>query len=221
MLAKKLKMRHNTQMESVVHVEPALEAITTIHPVLNTAIWLIAIYATVLGVKLFIKTKGDSRGLGIGLLIAVFGLAGIAAGWEYAIRIVIRNPDESSTLSVPILRTIMELGLLTALVSFTLVMLSNFFLALKGSDVIRLQKALLRFGLWILGLSVIYQVHFADQYSIKTIVIGIGGALVFVIGLGLQRTLTNLFAGFDLQADHVFQKGDMVQIGVGGLEGEV
>ena len=221
MLAKKLKMLQNAQMESVVHVEPALEAIPPIHPVFNTAIWLIAIYATVLGVKLFIKTKGDSRGLGIGLLIAVFGLAGIAAGWEYVIRIVIRNPDESSTLSVPILRTIMELGLLTALVSFTLVMLSNLFLALKGSDVNRLQKALLRFGLWILGLSVMYQVHFADQYSIKTIVLGVGGALVFVVGLGLQRTLTNLFSGFDLQADRVFQKGDMVQIGVGGLEGEV
>ena len=221
MLAKKPKMRQNAQMESIVQVEPALEAIPPIHPIFNTAIWLIAIYATVLGVKLFIKTKGDSRRLGIGLLIAVFGLAGIAAGWEYVIRIVIRNADESSTLSVPIFRTIMELGLLTALVSFTLVMLSNLFLALKGSDVIRLQKALLRFGLWILGLSVMYQVHFADQYSIKTIVLGVGGALVFVVGLGLQRTLTNLFSGFDLQADHVFQKGDMVQIGVGGLEGEV
>ena len=214
-------MRQNANMDSLVQAQLDVESIPPIHPVVTTIIWLIALYATVLGVKLLIKTKGDSRGLGMGLLIAVFGWAGIAASWEYVISVVIRNPDETSTLSVPIFRSIMEFGLLMALISFTLVVFSNVFITLKGTDINRLQKALLRFGLWILGLSVIYQVHFAGQYSIKTVVIGVGGALVFVIGLGLQRTLTNLFAGFDLQADHVFQKGDMVQIGVGGLEGVV
>lgn len=69
---------------------------------MTTIIWLIAVYATVLGVKLLIQTKGDSRGLGMGLLIAVFGWAGIAASWEYVFSVVIRNPDETSTLSVPI-----------------------------------------------------------------------------------------------------------------------
>jgi small-conductance mechanosensitive channel/CRP-like cAMP-binding protein len=221
LLAKKAKMRQNANMDSLVQAQLDVESIPPIHPVVTTIIWLIAVYATVLGVKLLIKTKGDSRGLGMGLLIAVFGWAGIAASWEYVFSVVIRNPDETSTLSIPIFRSVMEFGLLMALVSFTLVVLSNLFITLKGSDINRLQKALLRFGLWILGLSVIYQVHFAGQYSIKTLVIGVGGALVFVIGLGLQRTLTNLFSGFDLQADHVFQKGDMVQIGVGGLEGVV
>ena len=214
-------MRQNVNMESVVQVQPVVESIPPIHPVATTIIWLIAIYATVLGVKLFLKTKGDSRGLGLGLLIAVVGWAGNAAGWEYVISVVIQNPDEVSTLNIPILRTSMEFGLLMAMVSFTLVVLSNICITLQGGDLIRLQKALLRFGLWVLGLSILYQVHFAGQYSIKTLVIGVGGALVFVVGLGLQRTLTNLFSGFDLQADHVFQKGDMVQIGVGGLEGVV
>ena len=221
MVAKKPKMRQNANMESVVQVQPVVESIPQIHPVVTTIIWLIAIYATVLGVKLFAKTKGDSRGLGLGLLIAVVGWAGNAAGWEYVISVVIHNPDEISTLNVPILRTIMEFGLLMAMVSFALVVLSNMCITLQGGDLIRLQKALLRFGLWVLGIFIVYQVHFAGQYSIKTLVIGVGGALVFVVGLGLQRTLTNLFSGFDLQADHVFQKGDMVQIGVGGLEGVV
>ncbi|MSR33911.1 MAG: mechanosensitive ion channel [Phycisphaerales bacterium] len=203
-------MRQNENMESVLQ-----------HPITTTIIWLIAIYATVLGLKLFINNKGDSRGLGFGLLIAVVGWAGIEVGWEYVPSVDIGNPDKISTLSIPVLRTVQELGMLMAAVSFTLVVLSNLFITLKGSDLIRLQKALLRFGLWVLGLSIIYQGHFAGQYSIKTVVIGIGGALVFVVGLGLQRTLTNLFSGFDLQADRVFQKGDMVQIGVGGLEGMV
>ena len=92
-------------------------------------------------------------------------------------------------------------------------------IVIYGSDLVRLQKALLRFGFWVVGLSIIYQIHFASQYSIKAVVIGIGGALVFILGLGLQRTLTNLFSGFDLQADKVFAKGDMIQIGAKGVEG--
>ena len=95
-------MRQNANMESVVQVQPVVESIPQIHPVVTTIIWLIAIYATVLGVKLFLKTKGDSRGLGLGLLIAVVGWAGNAAGWEYVISVVIHNPDEISTLNVPI-----------------------------------------------------------------------------------------------------------------------
>ena len=214
-------MRQNASMQTVVQVESAIESIPPMHPLFHAVIWLLAVYCTVLGVKLFLKTKGDSRGLGLGLLIAVLGWACIAAGWEYVLSIVIQNPNETSTLSVPVFRTTMEFGLLIALVSFALVVLSNVCITLQGGDLIRLQKALLRFGLWVLGLSIMYQVHFAGQYSIRTLVIGVGGAFVFVVGLGLQRTLTNLFSGFDLQADHVFQKGEMVQIGVGGLEGVV
>ncbi len=197
-----------------------MESISPLQPVATILIWLIAIYATGLGVKLFVKTKGDSRGLGLGLLIAVASWVVIAIDGEYQVRVTIHNPD-ATTLIIPLARTFMEFGLLMALVSFALVVLSNIFITLQGSDLIRLQKALLRSGLWTIGLAVIYQLHFAGQYSIQTLVIGVSGALVFVLGLGLQRTLTNLFSGFDLQADHVFQKGDMVQIGVGGLEGTV
>ncbi|MCE9619117.1 MAG: mechanosensitive ion channel [Planctomycetes bacterium] len=214
-------MRQNERVQPDQEIQSAVESIPHLHPVVSLLIWALAIYATVLGVKLFLRGRSDTKWLGAGLLIAVFGWAGIAFGWEYPLEIVVHDAEKLSTLVVPLLRTIMEFGLVLASVSLALVVLSNLCFTLLGSDLIRLQKAAMRFGLGIIGIAIIYQVHFAGQYSIRTLVLGVGGALVFVVGLGLQRTLTNLFSGFDLQADNVFQKGDMVQIGVGGLEGVV
>ncbi len=215
------KIRQNESVQPDVNIQPAAESVPEINPVLNVLIWLVAIYATVLGVKLLLRTKGDSKRLGIGLLIAVAGWTCIEMGCEFVASIKIQNADGPATLAVPLMRTVMELGLLTTGISLALLVLSNISFTLTGGDLIRLQKAALRLGLSVLGLFIIYQVHFAGQYSVKTLVLSVGGALVFVIGLGLQRTLTNLFSGFDLQADHVFQKGDMVQIGLNGPEGVV
>ena len=86
--------------------------------------------------------------MGLGLLVAVLGWACIAAGWEYVLSIVIQNPDETSTLIIPVFRTIMEFGLLIALVSFALVVLSNVCITLQGGDLIRLQKRITIVGWW-------------------------------------------------------------------------
>ena len=214
-------MRENVSMKSLVLMQLAAESISTLSPFLLGVLWILAIYLVVLGSRLVVKTHGDARNIGIGLLLAVFCWTGINGGWEYSIGVVLHESEGSNSLTVPLLRTFMELGFLFAGCSFAVVALSNLCIVIYGADLVRLQKALLRFGFWVAGLSIIYQIHFASQYSIKAVVIGIGGALVFILGLGLQRTLTNLFSGFDLQADKVFEKGDMIQIGVNGVEGVV
>ena len=208
-------------MKSLVLMQIAAESISTPNPFLLGLLWVFAIYLVVLGSRLVVKTRGDARNIGIGLLLAVFCWAGINVGWEYSISVFFHDSEKSDSLTVPLLRTFMELGFVFSGCSLAVMALSDLCIVIYGSDLVRLQKALLRFGFWVVGLSIIYQIHFASQYSIKAVVIGIGGALVFILGLGLQRTLTNLFSGFDLQADKVFAKGDMIQIGVKGVEGVV
>ena len=113
------------------------------------------------------------------------------------------------------------MGLVIAAGGALMVGVSAAAITITGSDLIRLQKAVLRIALFLIGVTVIWQLHFAGQFSLRSVVFGLGGASVFVIGLGLQRTMGNLFSGFDLQADKVIKKGDFVQLGVGGPEGIV
>lgn len=217
-------MSQGTTLQDDLTIRQDIESIPEINPTLTMVIWLLAIYAGVVGAKLFLTRRSDARWLGIGLVVAVFCWAGIQFDLEFALRILVGGDEAGSritTLEVPILRTLMELGLLMAAVSMTLVLVSALRIALRGGDLIRIQKAIMRFGLWVLGIFVVYELHFASGYSIKAIVIAVGGAMVFVLGLGLQKTLTNLFAGFDMQADAVFDKGDMVQVGPGGPQGTV
>ena len=190
-------------------------------PIFRTVFWALSIYGLVLGGKFVFLRRGDMRTLGVGLLVAAISWIFLGSGIEVNIPIVVTLPDGAKELSVPLLRTLAEVGLVIVAGGATMVGISAAAVTISGGDLIRLQKAVLRIALFLIGLTVIWQLHFAGQFSLRSVVFGLGGASVFVIGLGLQRTMGNLFSGFDLQADKVVQKGDFVQLGVGGPEGVV
>jgi small-conductance mechanosensitive channel len=193
----------------------------TPEPAVPAILWALAFYGLVLGVKFSFLRRGDVRLLGIGLLVAsACGLLQ-ALGIEIQLPIVMTLPEGPRELVVPLLRTLAEIGVALALASAALVFVGAVSIAATGSDLIRLQKAVLRTLLLLIGVVVIWQLHFAGQFSLRNVLFGLGGASVFVIGLGLQRSMGNVFSGFDLQADKVVQRGDFVQLGVGGPEGIV
>ena len=186
-----------------------------------TLLWAGVLYAAVLAVRFSFFRRGDLRVLGIGLLIATVGWMLLQLGVEVSLPFTLHLPEGLRQIEIPLLRTVAELGLVLAGIALGMMGLSGAVVAVTGSDLIRLQKALIRTVLFLAGLTVIWQAHFVEQFSIRNLLIGAGGALVFIVGLGLQRTMGNLFSGFDLQADQVVRKGDWVQLGTGGPEGTV
>jgi small-conductance mechanosensitive channel len=187
----------------------------------HTILWLLAIYALVLGCKFTLRRRGDVRLLGVGLLAgSVCWMLG-AWGVEIHLPLLVTLPEGPKELVIPLLRTLGEIGLALAIASASIVVIGAVAIATTGADLIRLQKAVLRTLLLLIGAVVIWQMHFAGQFSLRNLLFGLGGASVFVIGLGLQRSMGNVFSGFDLQADKVVQRGDFVQLGVGGPEGIV
>ena len=190
-------------------------------PVARILLWALSIYGIVLGGKFLLLRRGDARTLGIGVLIASISWMLLGTGVEANLPLVVTLPEGPKELAIPLLRTLAEVGLVIAAAGAAMVGISAVAQTLTGGDLIRLQKAVLRIALFLIGITVIWQLHFAGQFSLRNVVFGLGGASVFVIGLGLQRTMGNLFSGFDLQADKVVQKGDFVQLGVGGPEGIV
>lgn len=187
----------------------------------NTVLWLLALYGLVLGLKFSVRSRGDVRLLGLGLLAATVCWMLGAWGIEIHLPLLVSLPEGPKELVIPVLRTVGEIGGALAIASTSLVVIGAISIATTGADLIRLQKAVLRILLLLIGAVVIWQLHFAGQFSLRNVLFGLGGASVFVIGLGLQRSMGNVFSGFDLQADKVVQRGDFVQLGVGGPEGIV
>ena len=190
-------------------------------PALAAILWGASLYACVLGAKYLFLRRGDMRMLGISLLVSALGWILLRSGVELSVPVLITLPEGPHEVDIPLIRTLAEMGVVLAAATLVLLGISAIAITVTGSDIVRLQKAVLRTVLLLVGLTVIWQMHFAEHFSIRSVVLGVGGASVFVIGLGLQRTLGNLFSGFDLQADKVVQKGDFVQLGVGGPEGVV
>ena len=184
-------------------------------------LWALAAYAVVLGARFAFFRRSDLRLLGIGLLVAALGWMLLAVGLEATVPLTVHLAEGPRQVEIPLLRTLAELGLVLAGIAVGMMGLSGLVVAVTGGDMIRLQKAVARTVLFLIGLTVIWQTHFAEQFSIRSLLLGAGGAAVFIVGLGLQRTMGNLFSGFDLQADHVVKKGDWVQLGTGGPEGVV
>ncbi len=199
---------------------PAVSLLSLI-PLPMPLAWLAALYAAVIGIRFAFMRRGDLRILGIGLIVTAVCWVLLQLSVEASMPITMHLPEGVRQIEIPLLRTLGEVGLVVVALSLVLMGLSGVMVAVTGGDMIRLQKALIRAVLFLVGLTVIWQAHFAEQFSIRNLLIGAGGALVFIVGLGLQRTMGNLFSGFDLQADQVVKKGDWVQLGVGGPEGTV
>jgi small-conductance mechanosensitive channel/CRP-like cAMP-binding protein len=73
-----------------------------------------------------------------------------------------------------------------------------------------LLRGLIRYGLFLLAFAVILKAVWGEEVAPLLGALGIGG---IVIGLALQETLSNLFAGLSLLAEKPFAPGDWIRIG--------
>jgi small-conductance mechanosensitive channel/CRP-like cAMP-binding protein len=73
-----------------------------------------------------------------------------------------------------------------------------------------LLRDLIRYGLFLLALAVILKAVWGEEVAPLIGALGIGG---IVLGLALQETLSNFFAGLSLLAEKPFAPGDWIRIG--------
>jgi small-conductance mechanosensitive channel/CRP-like cAMP-binding protein len=175
-------------------------------------------YAALAGVRALRPSIGGGPVYG-GSLIA-FAVLGFLAwlGVEVELPITIAGPagSEPNVVDIPICRTLAELAAGSAVSAF-LVRATDLWQRARGKDhLLQFQRIVLWLVGVVLSLVVIYQAHFAATLPIRTAVLSIGGASVFIVGLALQSALGNVFAGYGLQASRVFRKGDHVQLGLPG-----
>ncbi len=184
------------------------------------------VYLALLGVRLIRNSDHGGMSSGIGLLgSAAFGLL-VWAGIEVEIPLslgaeTVNAEGERVPLLVPLLLTLTEVGSVIAIAGFLVELITISRKARGRDELLHFQRTALFLGLVLVGVLAIYEIHFAEKLPIRTAILSIGGALVFIVGLALQSTLGNVFAGYELQADRVFRKGDHVQLGRDGVIGRV
>lgn len=81
----------------------------------------------------------------------------------------------------------------------------------KGYEAPSLMRDLFSLVAYVTSLAVILKLHFADL-SFGALLSG-SALLGIILGLALQDTLGNLFAGISLHADKPFQVGDVISVG--------
>ena len=178
-------------------------------------------YMALLGLRS--TRRSGQAGYGASLLVAA--VVGFISwmGVEVDIPITVTPPQGADPyeVEIPILRTIAEIAVASA-AGGLLVRLLNAWRTWRGMEpLLHFQATAMWLGITLMGLVVIYQVHYAERLPIRTAILSIGGASVFIIGLALQSTLGNVFAGYGLQAARAFKRGDHVQIGHDGPVGVI
>lgn len=172
-------------------------------------------YAAVIGVRHIAGGRGLAVGLGL-VAMAGFGIL----SWSGA-EVDIPIKVDSATADLPLLRTLAELGAVVAGAGIAVNALGALRAYRGQDDFLRFHRTMIFVGVIVIGLIVLYQFHFADRLPIRTTILSLGGAAVFIVGLALQTTLGNMFAGYELQSERIIRKGDMVQLGRGGVIGYI
>lgn len=172
-------------------------------------------YAALAGVRHLARGTGVSIGIGL-IVLAVFG----TLSWS-GIEVELPLKVDAETVEAPLLRTIAELGAIMAFAGIAVRALGALRTYRGQDDFLRFHRTLIFVAIIVVGLIALYQFHFADRLPIRTTILSLGGALVFVVGLAMQTTLGNMFAGYELQSEQIIRKGDMVQLGRGGVIGYV
>jgi len=174
-------------------------------------------YAALVGLRALLRRH--PHGVSYGVSLIVFAITGFLAwlGAEVDLPLTVgTGTAEMRTVDIPLLRTAAELAAASVVSAFLLQVL-DLALRARGRDrLLQFQRIALWLAGVLIGVVAIYQVHFAETLPIRTAVLSIGGASVFIVGLALQSTLGNVFAGYGLQASKVFRKGDFVQVGLPG-----
>jgi len=171
-----------------------------------------------------IRDKARPRaGLGWSLLVlaAVGFIQWLGTEFEFPITVAGEGDEPDQVVEIPVLRTVMELAIASAIAGIVVRAIDIWRVGTGAEPLLMLQRTVLWLGIVLLGVVAVYQVHFAEDLPIRTLVLSVGGASVFIIGLALQSALGNVFAGYSLQATKVIRKGDIVQFGHDGPVGTV
>lgn len=179
--------------------------------------------AAVVGIASIRDRAGQRAGIGWSLLLVVATgvVAWMGSDFEIPITVAGEGDEPGRVVEIPVLRTIAELAIASIIAGIAVRAIDIWRTGTGLEPLLKLQRTVIWLGLVLLGVVAVYQVHFARDLPIRTLVLSVGGASVFIIGLALQSTLGNVFAGYSLQATKVIRKGDMVQFGHGGPVGTV
>ena len=180
-------------------------------------------YLALVSIRLIRASGGELTGLGMSM--ALTAVLGFLAWFEFdfAIPLTVLAPDGIAhiTVEIPFIRTLAEISATSVVAGLLVRGLDGWRRAYGREPLLRFQRTGLWIGMMLMAVVSIYQVHFATTLPIRTAILSVGGASVFIVGLAMQSTLGNVFAGYGLQSSRVFKKGDMVQLGRGGVVGTV
>ena len=180
-------------------------------------------YMALVSIRLFRAPGGDLAGLGMSMaLTAVLGFL----TWlevDFAIPLTVNATDGTgyAKVEIPLMRTLAEFAAASVFAGLFVRCLDAWRVARDNEALLRFQRTALWVIIMLISGVVIYEVHFATTLPMRTAILSIGGASVFIIGLAMQSTLGNIFAGYGLQTSRVFRRGDTVQLGHGGAVGTV
>jgi len=171
------------------------------------------------------STELYKKAISLVIFVALLGaILGFIATFGTDIRgAIARTPMSESVFDtvVKILRVVLWMAIIISIVRFVAFLLMR--AAARRSaqaEVSSLLKTVFSIILYIIAFVVIFQTQFPD---IPLTGIFTGSTILgIVVGLALQDTLGNLFAGIALQADQPFQVGDVITLtnrGMGVIEG--
>jgi len=122
---------------------------------------------------------------------------------------------------IPILKILLWMILIVAFVRLLNAVISTTLLSSSQYEVSNLLQNVISIVIFIVAFFILLQTQYSTAYEKLAPVFTGSTIIAVVIGLALQDTLGNLFAGLAMQADQPFQVGDVISIpnkGIGVVE---
>ena len=122
---------------------------------------------------------------------------------------------------IPIIKILLWMILVVATVRFLNVLIFSTFLSSSQYEVSNLLRNVISIIVFIVAFFILLQTQYSTAYEKLTPIFTGSTIIAVVLGLALQDTLGNLFAGLAMQADQPFQVGDVISIqnkGIGIVE---
>lgn len=177
---------------------------------------IVAAYALLLGLKLGLRSKGDLRTAGLLLAFAWIPLVALDRWWPNHLPSGVWHAPGKDVRYVDLAKD----ALLILVVTHAIVAASSWWRWRKsGEYFLALHRGVLKIGILLVLVPIALKLR-APEIEFGTL---LASATVgsIILGLALQETLGNLFAGLSLEAENLYRKGEYIQIGDGGLKGIV